>query len=172
MRKACPVSRLNSFIARMMAQKILLDAAAAELRTTGDRMPGPVFELGLGNGRTFDHLREVLPGRRIIAFDRSLEANPRSVPPREDLILGDIEVTAPAFARQFGATGVLLHADLGNGIAADEMRLQRWLPDTVLALVRSGALVITSTCLEHTSLALQQLPPDVAPGRYYTYRRI
>ena len=31
---------------------------------------GPVIELGLGNGRTYDHLRERLPGRRIIAFDR------------------------------------------------------------------------------------------------------
>ena len=35
-------------------------------------MEGPVLELGLGNGRTFDHLRERLPGRRIVAFDRAL----------------------------------------------------------------------------------------------------
>ena len=166
------MSRLDSFIARMQAQKILLDAAAAEVRTAGDRLPGPVFELGLGNGRTFDHLREVLPGRRIIAFDRTLDANPRSVPPREDLILGDIEVTAPEFARRFGATGALLHADLGNGIPADELRLQGWLPNGVLALIRPGAFIVTSTRLEHARLSEQPLPATVAPGRYYIYRRI
>jgi len=164
------VSRLDSFIARMQAQKILLDAVAAELRAAGDRMPGPVFELGLGNGRTFDHLREALPGRRIIAFDRALEANPRSIPPRDDLILGDIETTAPEFGRRFGALGALLHADLGNGVAADEVRLQRWLPGAILALIRPGGLIVTSTGLEHPRLSEQPLPPDVAPGRYFFYR--
>ncbi|MCL4766806.1 MAG: hypothetical protein KJZ80_11270 [Hyphomicrobiaceae bacterium] len=165
------MSRLDSFIARMMAQKILLDAAAAELRAAGDHRPGPAIELGLGNGRTFDHLREALPSRRIVAFDRSLEANPRSVPPAEDLVLGEIEQTAPEFARRFGATGALLHADLGNGIPADEIRLHRWLPGAVLALARPGALVVSSTRLEHASLLEEPLPPGVAAGRYHSYRR-
>lgn len=166
------MSRLDTFIARLQAQKILLDAAAAELRDAGDCMPGPVFELGLGNGRTFDHLRELLPERRIIAFDRALVANPRSVPPPDDLVLGDIEETASEFGRRSGPIGALLHADLGNGVAANEAILQQWLPHTVLALMRPGAVVVTSTQLSHASLAEQPLAPGIAPGRYFAYRRV
>lgn len=135
-------------------------------------MPGPVIELGLGNGRTYDHIRELLPERRIIAFDRALEANPRSVPAAEDLVLGDIRRTAPTFAGRFGSIGALLHADLGNGVAEDDVSLQQWLPDIIVALARPGALVITSTELESPALAGQQLPPGIPTGRYFIYRRL
>lgn len=164
------MSRLDSYIARLQAQKVLLEMAAAELRAAGERVPGPVFELGLGNGRTFDHLRQLLPDRRIIAFDRALAANPASVPCPDDLVLGPIEETGRQFAERFGSIGALLHADLGNGTAATELELERWLPKVVLALVRPGALVITSTRLVDARLAETHLPPGIAPGRYYTYR--
>ncbi len=165
------MSRLESFISRLQAQKVLLEAAARVINDAGERLSGPVIELGLGNGRTYDHLREILPSRRIIAFDRSLDANPRSAPAPDDLIIGEIEITAPEFGARFGAIAALLHADLGNGIAADEIRLQRWLPEIILQLVRPGALVVTSTELHHPSLESQALPPDVPPGRYFMYRR-
>lgn len=165
------MSRLDSFINRLQAQKVLLEAAAAVLDAAGEGLPGPVIELGLGNGRTYDHLREMLPGRRIIAFDRSVEANPRSIPVPDDLIIGEIETAGRAFGAKFGAIAALLHADLGNGVRADEIRLQRWLPDIVLELVRPGALVVTSTELTHPRLDARALPPDVAPGRYFIYRR-
>ncbi len=165
------MSRLDSFIARMQAQRTLLDAAAADLKAAGETLPGPAFELGLGNGRTYDHMREVFAGRRIIAFDRQLVANPKSTPPPDDLILGDIAETAPAFARQNGAIGAMLHADLGNGVAADDLTLQRWLPDVATALLRSGAIVLTSTRLDHPDLRQQPLPQNIQVGRYYIYRR-
>jgi hypothetical protein len=165
------MSRLDSFIARMQAQRVLLNATAAELKSAANELPGPVFELGLGNGRTYDHLREVMPDRRIVAFDRSLVANPRSVPPADDLILGEIAETGPEFARRFGSIGALLHADLGNGVSADDTRLQQWLPATVLAMLRSGGLVLTSTQLTHPHLRERRLPQDVPPGRYFMYRR-
>ena len=163
------MSRLDTFIARLQAQKILLEMAASQLKLDG--LPGPVVELGLGNGRTYDHLRQLMPDRRIIAFDRALEANPKSVPPPEDLVLGDIAVTGPAFAVRFGAVGALLHADLGNGVPANEARLQAWLPGVVHALVRPGALVISSTRLEHPEIKAIPLPPEVPAGRYYAYVR-
>jgi hypothetical protein len=165
------MSRLDTFIARLQAQKTLLEWAAAKLQSTGDQLPGPVIELGLGNGRTYDHLRELLPDRRIIAFDRTLDANPRSTPPAKDLILGDIRTTGLAFAERFGATAALLHADLGNGVPKDEAVLQRWLPGVVVGLVRPGAIVASSTLLEHPELTSISLPPAVPAGRYYAYTR-
>ena len=77
------MSRLESFIRRLTAQRDILDMICSDMKL-GD---GPVVELGLGNGRTYDHLRERLPGRRIIAFDRVNAANLKSLPPEGDLIL-------------------------------------------------------------------------------------
>src|SRR5205814_1894331 len=65
------MSRLDSFIRRITAQRATLDHICSLI----GHFDGPVLELGLGNGRTYDHLRERLPGRRIIAFDRALVAH-------------------------------------------------------------------------------------------------
>ena len=71
------MSRLESTIRRLSAQRDILDEICARLAG----MNGPVVELGLGNGRTYDHLRQRLPERRIIAFDRALAAHRSSTPP-------------------------------------------------------------------------------------------
>ena len=55
------MSRLESFIRRVTAQRDCLNMAK-ELVVD---VPGPILELGLGNGRTYDHLRELFPDREI-----------------------------------------------------------------------------------------------------------
>ncbi|TGV92642.1 class I SAM-dependent methyltransferase, partial [Mesorhizobium sp. M2E.F.Ca.ET.154.01.1.1] len=77
------MSRLESFIRRLTAQRDILDQVCVEVA----KIEGPVIELGLGNGRTFHHLRERLPGRRIVAFDRALAAHSSSIPEPENLVL-------------------------------------------------------------------------------------
>jgi len=163
------MSRLDTFILRLMMQRALLDYACARLDAQANGMPGPVIELGLGNGRTFDHLREKLPRRRIVAFGRKLEANPNSVPPPEDFVLGDIRVTAPAFAERNGAVGALLHADLGNGVPDGDRVLEGWLPEIVCLLVRPGAQVLSSTRLVNARLRPLALPDNAPSYEYYLY---
>ena len=51
------MSRLDSVIRRLRAQQACLERAAALIRG----LPGPVFEWGLGNGRTYDHLCQLCP---------------------------------------------------------------------------------------------------------------
>jgi hypothetical protein len=165
------LSRLDSFIARMMAQRVLLNRACAELNAAGEALKGHVIEFGLGNGRTYDHLRQHLVGRRIVVFERVVNPNPRSMPPQEDLIVGEIETTGAEFAAQHGATAALLHADLGNGVAAAESGIERWLPATSHALVRVGGLVISSTRIDQAGFMLEPLPPEVPQDRYFVYRR-
>lgn len=166
------MSRLDSFIERMQAQRALLTRICADLNKAGNTFPGPAIELGLGNGRTYDHLRRHLEGRRIVVFDRSVKANPDSVPPADDLFIGEIDKTGPAFVSQFGRIGAVLHADLGNGVAADDLKLQAWLPDVAAALVRQDAWVVTSTRLDHPALMEQDPPPEVRRGKpYHVYRR-
>ena len=126
------MSRLDSFIRRMQAQRLLIDHA---VRAIAD-LEGPVLELGLGNGRTFHHLREKLAGRRLIAFDIKVTAQPDSVPAPEDLVLGDIKETARGFA---GIGAALVHSDLGSGIPERDRRTLEWLPGIVRRFSRRAA---------------------------------
>ncbi len=71
------MSRLDSFIRRLEAQRTVLNWAASAI----EGKDGIVLELGLGNGRTYDHLRELLPDRAIHVFERNPQPNPRSMPP-------------------------------------------------------------------------------------------
>lgn len=158
------MSRLESFIRRLTAQRDILDLICQDM-ALGD---GPVIELGLGNGRTYDHLRERLPGRRIIAFDRINAANLRSLPPEGDLILGEIAETAQPFA---GIGAALVHADIGSGYDdLDEMNL-RWLPQLAVDLLAPHGIAASGVPLDHSELTPLPLPAGIRPGRYFLYRR-
>src|SRR3546814_12395031 len=78
------MSRLDSAIRRLQAQKVALENAAVRVAA----LPGHVLELGLGNGRTYGPPRGILPGRRIVAFDRQVAALPDCNPPYACLYLG------------------------------------------------------------------------------------
>jgi len=157
------VSRLDSFIRRMQAQRLLIDHAVQAI----DGVEGPVLELGLGNGRTYHHLREKLPMRRIIAFDIKVTAQPDSVPAPEDLVLGDIKETAKNFA---GIGAALVHSDLGSGIPERDRETLLWLPALIPALLAPGGFVLSDMKLDDLRLLPQSLPEGVAEERYCLYR--
>ncbi len=90
------MSRLDLFIDRMVSQRACIDFAIEATRS----MAGPVFELGLGNGRTYDHLREITSGREVYVFEREVASNPASTPPPHLTLLGDVRDTLPAACAQ------------------------------------------------------------------------
>jgi hypothetical protein len=137
----------------------------------GDR-PGPVLELGLGNGRTFDHLREKLGSARIFVFERDPKPHPACWPDPGHLIVGPIERTLEAAHARFEGRAVLVHADLGTGDPERNARLARWLAAVLPALLAEGAIVASDQKLE--SPALEPLPPPagVDPERYFLYRHV
>jgi hypothetical protein len=158
------MSRLESFIRRLTAQRDTLDMICREMVL----LDGPVIELGLGNGRTYDHLRERLPGRRIIAFDRVNQANRKSMPPEGDLILGEINETAKPF---IGINAALVHADIGSGYDdLDELNL-RWLPQLTVDLLAPKGIAASGVLLRHPDLHPLPLPAGIRPDRYFIYRR-
>jgi hypothetical protein len=161
------LSRLDSFIRRLEAQRAGLDWAVAAVAS----IPGPVLELGLGNGRTFDHLRARLPGRAIYAFDRALAAHPGCVPDRDFLLLGELAATLPEFARRGLAPVALAHADLGSGDVAATAAQARWLGPALAPLLASGGLVLSDQPLAAAGLMAETLPAAVPEGRYFAYRR-
>jgi trans-aconitate methyltransferase len=158
------MSRLDSFIRRMTAQRDILN----HISNTVKELPGPVLELGLGNGRTYDHLRERFPDRRIIAFDRASHAYKSSTPDPENMVIGEIKETAPGFA---GINAALVHADIGTGYPDQDAVTLTWLPQLAADLLVPHGIVASGLVLDHPDLELLPLPHSVKPGRYFLYRR-
>ena len=160
------MSRLDSFIARMHAQRDCLNF----LKPAIDARPGPLLEVGLGNGRTYDHLRELFPGRDIYVFERKVAAHPDCIPPPERLFLGDAHEAIPRAARQLGATAALIHTDLGTGDHAANMAMGQWLGPALDRLAASGGYVLANQELTVARWRPLPEPPGVPKGRYFLYR--
>ena len=160
------MSRLDSFIRRLEAQRACLGHAAALIAD----LPGFVLELGLGNGRTYDHLREILPARDIYVCERQVAAHPASIPPADRLLLGDMFDTLPA-AGFFRGGVALAHFDAGTGDEAANRTLAAGLRPLILPLLCEGAVLATQQAMDGAGLEPLPLPDGVPPGRYYLYRR-
>ncbi len=160
------MSRLDSVIRRLQAQRACLDRAASLVCD----LAGPVLEFGLGNGRTYDHLREILPGREIFVFEREVAAHPDSVPDKAHLLLGDIHDTLPAAAARFGRSVPLVHTDVGTGDAAANGRIAAFLVTQVPRLLCPGGVVVSDQDLAYDGAEVLPLPEEVKPGRYFMYR--
>ena len=133
-------SRLDLFIDRMVSQRACLEHAIAQ--TAG--LSGPVYELGLGNGRTYHHLRQHVQGREIYVFERAVASHPDSTPPEAQLILGDIRETLPATLERFGATASLVHADLGGHNREKNDRFARLISPLIEPHLAQGGLMVSS----------------------------
>ena len=164
-------SALERFAARLIAQRAYLAEAAR--RIAG--IPGPVFEIGLGKGRTYDHLRRILPDRAIYCFDREHHAPPEESPSAEFLVLGEIQATLPALAQRLGTKAALAHCDIGTRKPARDMEFARYLAATLPGVMAPGGIVLGDRPME--SPRLEPLPapdcarPDgIAAWLYYLYR--
>ncbi len=160
------MSRLDSFIRRMEAQRDCLAHAAA----LAAAVPGPVLELGLGNGRTYDHLREILPGREIFVFDRRIAAHPDCIPDAAHMMLGEVTETLPALHVRIGAAAALAHSDLGTGDDAANAVLAKTVAPLIDALMAPGGIVVANYRMAVPRWREQPLPAGVSPGRYFIYR--
>ncbi len=160
------MSRLDTFINRMCAQRDILNHVARDLGLPPD---GAVLEVGLGNGRTYSHLRELFPDRRIVAFDRALNAHRTLLPDEKDFVMGEISETGKGFA---GSGAALVHADIGTGYPDRDAIILSWLPDLVAAMLQSDGYAVSGLPLAHSDLLAIQRLPSVEEGRYFMYRRV
>ena len=129
------MSRLDSFILRMQAQRACID----EVATKSAGMDGMILELGLGNGRTYDHLRHRFPGRPIYVFDREVAAHPDCVPPPDLMRLGDFRQTVPTFLELHRGSAMFINADVGSADRAASVRLATDLAPALRDILAPGA---------------------------------
>ena len=160
------MSRLDSFIRRLEAQRACLDLAAHFVR----ELEGEVLELGLGNGRTYDHLRQLFPDRKIYVCERRVAAHPNCVPPAELLLLGDMRDTLQAARDLLGRRVALAHLDPATGVSAASQALAVDVAPLIAALLRPGAILVSEPAITCDSLSPVPLPDGIAPGRYNLYR--
>ncbi|MCL6283789.1 class I SAM-dependent methyltransferase [Ruegeria sp. 2012CJ41-6] len=157
------MSRLDSMLRRLSAQRDGLNWAAAQIAD----QPGEVLDMGLGNGRTYDHLREILPDRRIRVMDRVLACHPSCTPPEEDFLLGEAEPMLQHLAAE-GVQVILAHYDFGRGIKKDDVAEAARLSPLIAKIMAPGALLVSGQPL----VGFEQIsgPDTIAKDRYLFYR--
>lgn len=159
------MSRLESAIRRLEAQRDCIDWAAD--RVAG--MPGHILELGLGNGRTYDHLRETHPGREIFVFDRQIAAHPACVPDEAHMFLGDILETLPRALVRLDRNAILAHSDIGTGDIECNRRLAAEIAPLLAPLMLPGGIVLSDQPMVLPEWTELTLPASVPRGRYHIY---
>ncbi len=161
------MSRLDINIRRLKAQRDCLNQAAEAIRD----LPGPVLELGLGNGRTYDHLREVLPDREIFVFERDVAAHPDCIPDEDHLFRGDFRDTLAGAGERFKGQVALVHADIGSANLERDARLAAFVAGHLPALLRPGGIVASDRDVGFEGALPLALPEGLAPGVYHLFRR-
>lgn len=161
------LSRLEKTLYRLQAQHACLAFAFREIV---DR-PGAVLELGLGLGRTFNHMRRHLPDREIYAFDRANGAYEDCQPDAEHLILGEIEDTLPSLRPRLEGKVVLANSDLGSFDKESNRRVAAMSARLLPPMIAPGGIVMSDLPLELPGFESLDLPEGAQEGRYYLYRR-
>ncbi len=138
------MSRLDFMISRLTAQRTLLEEAARQVAG----VPGCIFELGLGSGRTYDHLRQLFPEREIFAFDRAISAHPKCIPDGDHVILGEIRETLKFCGPRIPGKPALIHIDLGSGDPTQDLITRSWLSPLVAEWTAPGTIVLSDRPLD------------------------
>ncbi|MDQ6438227.1 class I SAM-dependent methyltransferase [Mesorhizobium sp. LHD-90] len=161
------LTRLDKLYFRLQAQHECLAWAFGAI----DGKPGLVLELGLGHGRTYDHMRRHLPGREIFVFDREVDCIADCRPPPERLIVGEIGKTLAAQADRLARRIILAHADLGTYDRKRDDETASMLATRLPPLLVPGAIVISDLPLDFDDAEPLPLPDGAQEGRYFLYRR-
>ena len=162
------MSRLDAVIARLNAQRSCLNAAVAMVAD----IPGVILELGLGNGRTFDHLRKLFPNRNIYVFDREVASHPDCRPAEDRLFLGPMAETLVVATDQLGPSAALIHADIGFGDAAATERNVATIAPLLPGLLCDGGVVFCDQSLDRVAaLRPISIPDNIPANRYFGYEK-
>ena len=123
--------------------------------------------MGLGNGRTYDHLRQELPNRRIWVIDRVLQPHPSCVPPQENFLQGEADAMLAELAQR-GVQMALAHYDFGFGVKDKDVEEGARLSPLIAPLMVPGGLIVSQQPL--TGFTQVSGPDTIDPERYLFYR--
>ena len=156
------MSRLDSFLRRLTAQQVCLGACVRLIET----VPGPVWELGLGSGRSYDHLCHLFPDRDIQVFEHRVSEDAAGLVPSDRIIIGDMRETLAKVAGRASTRPAFVHADIGSGNDIVDAELANFLGGLLPEIMAPGGVVAADRPLPGKLKPLP-LPQDVAAGRYF-----
>lgn len=161
------MSRLDSMIRRLVAHRKVLDWARERLADA----PGDILECGLGNGRTFDHLRQNFPDRSVLVVERDPSPHPDCWPEPDELLQGEATEVLNDL-RESHRHFALINYDLGTGDADFSRSEAAALAPAMADLLRPGGLLVSVQPLPDLPV-WQAIPPDVTGGgdRVQVYRK-
>lgn len=161
------LSMLDRFHFRLKSQHACFAWVFEQIK----HMQGPIFELGLGKGRTYDHLRRNQPGREIFVFERDVRPMEGCLPPDPYLVRGDIEVNLPVYVNRFAGKVVLVHSDVGDTSPEHNRMMSELVPRIAPPALMPGGYILSDLDLELPRFERLPLPPEAVPGRYFVYRK-
>lgn len=175
------MSRLEDLIHRFTSQRNVLDYVIRRMREDGfnRHLVGGIgsedaaiaVELGLGSGRTYDHLREKLPkGIDVFAFDRAIETHPGLEPAPELAVLGEIAETLPAFAEKYRNRAVLVHLDIGSNKRSGDNEVHQALAPHIAKLLRPGGYLVSDRPVDLPELRAKDVSGILCNWSYYLYQ--
>lgn len=158
------MSRLESFRRRLNAQ---IDGINWALENMAD-IQGDILEMGLGNGRTYDHIREY-SDRRIWVIDRVLQCHPSCVPPEADFLQGEADDMLTGMAER-GTKIAFTHYEFGIGVSDLDGAEAARLAPLIKAVMVPGGLVVSQQRMP----GLKQIegPQTVDSDRYFFYKNL
>lgn len=162
------MSKLESFIRRMTAQRDCLNHSSKLIKD----LPGLIFELGLGNGRTYDHLRRLFPDREIYVFDRRVASFESCTPPMDHMFVGEAVDTLTKALELFGKNVAMIHNDLGTSSAEDNEALINEIKPLLESLMLPGGIIASNIEFHTDRWKKIPEPPGVKPGRYFLYKAV
>lgn len=157
------MSRLESMMRRLTAQKLGLEWAVENTAS----LTGDALEIGLGNGRSYDHLREISPDRRIWVIDRILQCHHSCVPPTENFLQGEAGDMLTRLAAE-GRQIVVAHYDCGMGVKEKDVAEAAVLSPLIAAVMAPNGIIISGQPL--VGMIQVDGPDGIAPDRYYFYK--
>ena len=160
------LTRLEKTLYRLQSQHAVLAHVFEHI----SGQDGPVFEIGLGLGRTYNHLRHHLPGRPIYAFDRKAHAYEDCMPPAEWLIEGELSDTLPLMSTHHAGKVVLAHVDIGSFDREQNRRIASFLATQLPSCLAPGGYVASDLPIESDQLPAQPLPAGARDGSIHFYR--
>ncbi len=149
----------------MSAQRDILNDLAFRM----DGIAGTILEFGLGSGRTYDHLLEKFPARRILVFESIVKDLPLQRVPPDNLLIGDIRASTEPLPDGCAA---LIHTDIETGVREHDVELTAWLPKLIARLLVSGGYAVSSSNLLDPRLHPCPVPSGIEDNRYHLLRRI
>ncbi len=155
------MSRLDSIMRRLAAQRDGLEWANERTK----HLSGDALDMGLGNGRTYDHMRENLV-RRIWVIDRVLQCHESCIPPKADFLEGEAEAMLDKMAAN-GSQIVLAHYDFGFGVKDKDVAEALRLSPAIARIMAPGGIIVSGQPLGGFTEVVG--PASVAKDRYHFY---